>query len=298
MTRASKGQWSGKSRGGALGTWFFVATIRHLGIGAAYTLLAFVVPYFVLFAPQATRVVWRYNRQILRMGVVRSFVLIYKHFYRFGQTMIDRMALKHDIKKPFTFTYDNYDEFLSVLDSGKGAVIISAHVGSWEVGAPFFRHYGKDMNIVMLDAEYQRIKDVVEKDAVQRDFKIIPLGDDGIESVMRIKAALDRKEYVCLQGDRYMAGSDYITAPFMGGEANFPRGVFHLAARLRVPVVFYFAMHEANRHYVFNFEIAKTDSKTTAQDLLAQYTQCLERVVTKYPQQWFNFYDFWTKYKA
>ena len=42
--------------------------------------------------------------------------------------------------------------------------MIGAHVGNWEIGAPFFDEYGKKINIVMFDAEHKRIKEILEKE--------------------------------------------------------------------------------------------------------------------------------------
>lgn len=293
-------EWSGKSRGGSVGTWFFVVTLKHFGVRAAYILLAFVVPYFVPFAPKATRAIWHYNRYILNYGRLKAVRKLFKHYYCFGQAIIDKIALKHGISKCYTFDYGNYQEFLNLLDSGTGVIIMSAHVGSWEVGAPYFNKYGKDINIVMLDGEYEQIKNVIENGAQQRDFKVIPLGNDGIESIMRIKLALDHHEYVCFQGDRFMDSKNTNEILFLGHQAYFPHGVFQLAARLNVPVVFYFAMREPNYHYKFKFFIAHESInnriKDRVDDITNQYITHLEQIVKEYPQQWFNFYEFWNEY--
>ncbi|MCQ2202897.1 MAG: acyltransferase [Bacteroidales bacterium] len=291
-------KWSGKSRGGAFGTWFFVVTLKYLGVGAAYVLLAFVAPYFVLFAPKGRRAIMKYNREILGYGRWKSLWKVFVHFYVFGQTIIDKIALKHGIEKPYTFDYINYEEFLKVLDSGTGVIIIGAHVGSWEVGAPYFNKYGKDMNIVMLDGEYEQIKRVIEDGAEKQPFKIIPLGTDGLDSILKIKAALDRKEYVCFQGDRYMDEENSIEREFMGKKARFPKGLFQVAAKLGVPVVYYYAMRENGKRYSFSFEIANTESKNSKErfgKIVDQYIETLEKTVKRHPQQWFNFYDFWSE---
>lgn len=291
-----KSQWNGKSRGGALGNWFFVVTLKYLGVRSAYALLLLVVPYFVFFAPKATRAIIRYNRSILCYGRIKSFFKTFQHFFIFGQTIIDKIALKHGIESPYSFDYQNYDEFLRVLDSGTGAIIIGAHVGSWEVGAPYFHHYGKDMNIVMLDAEYEAIKHVIEDGADNSHFKVIPLGDDGLDAILKIKAALDNKEYVCFQGDRFMDEANSMERTFMGHTARFPKGLFQIAAKLGVPVVFYYAMRQPHRHYTFSFQIADisaSNSKQRFDSIVDQYIISLQDVVRRYPQQWFNFYDFW-----
>jgi predicted LPLAT superfamily acyltransferase len=281
-------KWNGKSRGGSLGNWFFVVTLKYLGVRAAYTLLAFVAPYFVVFAPKARKAIWFYNREILGYSRFKSLVKLFVHFYTFGQAIIDKIALKYGISDYYSFDYGNYSEFLNVLDTGTGCIIIGAHVGSWEVGTPYFREYGKNINIVMLDAEYNKIKNIIENGAEQRDHKIIPLGNDGLESILKIKKALDNKEYVCLQGDRYMDDSNSEEVLFMGRRARFPRGLFVMCQKLKVPVVFYYAMRERRGHYKFVFELADP-----ANDIRSEYIGSLERIVRKYPQQWFNFYEFW-----
>jgi len=271
-------------------------TLKHLGVRAAYILLLLVVPYFVLFAPKATKSIMSYNRNILGYSCLKSFLKVFKHFFVFGQTIIDKIALKHGIERAYSFDYQNYDEFLRILDSGTGVIIIGAHVGAWEVGAPYFNKYGKDMNIVMLDAEYKSIKNVIEEGAEKSPFKVIPLGDDGLDAILKIKSALDRKEYVCFQGDRFMDEANSMTCTFMDHPACFPKGLFQIAAKLGVPVVFYYAMREPKCHYTFSFQIADTsasNSKERFNRLVEQYIDSLQTIVRKYPQQWFNFYDFW-----
>ena len=78
---------------------------------------------------------------------------------------------------------------------------------------------------------------------------MIAVNEGGIESILRIKEVLDRKEYVCFQGDRFVEGSPTVTLPFMGHEAPFPAGPFAVAGKFRVPVVFYYAMRERGRRY-------------------------------------------------
>ena len=54
--------------------------------------------------------------------------------------------------------------FLDVLNGNTGVIMIGAHVGNWEIGAPFFDEYGKKINIVMFDAEHKRIKEIFGKE--------------------------------------------------------------------------------------------------------------------------------------
>ena len=79
----------------------------------------------------------------------------------------------------------------------------------------------------------------------------------------------------------------------LGAPALLPNGPFKIAAKCRVPVVFYYAMREKGRTYRFIFEEPKCEERISAEELASQYAASLERIVEKYPRQWFNFYDFW-----
>ncbi len=287
---SSKSQWSGKSRGGALGHWFFLMVIRWIGLGAAYTCLAFVAIYFIPFAPKATAAVWHYNRRFLGYGRLKSAVKVYVHYYIFGQTLIDKMAILGGLSDRFEFCFENYEPFLEQLRQG-ATTVIGAHMGCWQIGSIFFGEYAKKLNIVMYDVEYQKIKDVVSQGEIE--YKIIPVNEGDIESILTMKHAVDRGDYLCFQGDRYVTGAATQMVNFMGGRALFPLGPTMLASKFRVPVIFYFAMRERGRKYRFIFHVLP--SGLTQSQIMEHYLTALEGNVRRYPQQWFNFFEVWQR---
>lgn len=210
--------------------------------------------------------------------------------------MIDKVAIGNGMADKYHFEFENYQAFLNVLNGNTGVIMIGAHVGNWEIGAPFFDEYGKKINIVMFDAEHERIKEILEKNASTRDYKIIPVNEDNLTHVFRITEALERKEYVCFQGDRYLNKEKLLSSPFMGKEAEFPMGPFLLASKMRVPVVFYFAMREAKK-LSFPFLYCRgggTYQREAGRTSIigAIYTNA-GKIVRQYPEQWFNYYPFW-----
>jgi len=66
-------------------------------------------------------------------------------------------------------------------------------VGSHRTGAWFFGDCARRMHLVMYDAEYRRIKNVMDKHCKQEGYKVIPVNEGGIESILRIKEVLDRR---------------------------------------------------------------------------------------------------------
>jgi predicted LPLAT superfamily acyltransferase len=306
--------WHGKSRGGATGYRIFIFFIRYFGLRFAYFILAFTVIYFIPFAPSATRSLWFYYRRILRRSILVTPLLIYKHYFVFGQTIIDKIAVKtifaaangvndsdsggeHRTCGRFKFDIPQYKEFIDLVDKGTGFITIGAHVGCWELVSCFFNGYEDKINIVMLDAEYQKIKDVFS--GRKRPYKIIPVvgndatPDDFLQTILEIRSALERNEMVSFQGDRFVSGTPTFTASFLGASAHFPAGAFILASKMRVPVVFLFVVRQRKFTYRIEFAFVDTANRNTDKSLEEAYVSTLENIVRRYPAQWFNFYRFW-----
>jgi len=154
------------------------------------------------------------------------------------------------------------------------------------------------MHIAMLDAEYQKIKEILEKRGVGKNYNVLSLNeDDGLKNIFQVKDILDKHEYVCFQGDRFLGNMPTVRTLFMNKQARFPIGPFLLASRLQVPIVFYFSMREKGMRYKFYFHITSPVSKKTEIkpeiQILQQYIHVLENILKKYPEQWFNYYQFW-----
>lgn len=292
-------EWKGKTRGGVFGYLFFIFLIKKIGITAAYIFLSTIVLYFIPFAPKATGSIWYYSRKVLNKSIFSSIGMLFCSYYRFGQTLIDKIAIGNGMKDKYTFRFEGYESFLDILNADTGAIIIGAHTGNWEMGTPFFDEYGKKINILLYDAEYKRIKELLQKNSVPAGFKVIPVNDIDLNHVFAIKEALDNKEYICFQGDRYINEERRLKGIFMGKETSFPSGPFLLAAKMKVPVVFYFAMREPKKSYRFHFIVAapvsKNEKAKPEQQLLDQYVPALENILKKYPEQWFNYYNFWNE---
>jgi len=148
----------------------------------------------------------------------------------------------------------------------------------------------------MYDNEHADIKEVLEENrSADASFRIIPVNKDPLAHVFMISEALDEGELVCFLGDRYVNEDKLLTSELMGHKADFPFGPFHLAARLKVPVFFYFAVREKDMTYRFSFVNAeKPVSRKGGEDIiLDQFIKSLENEMKQHPEQWYNYYDFW-----
>ena len=289
-------QWEGKSYGTPLGYKIFIFFFKYLGLRFAYLNLTYVVLFFVIKCRKERNAIWLYYRQILKYGVLKSSLKIYSHFFVFAQTIVDKVAIRYGFSHKFKYTFENADEAIALMSRPQGAIFLGAHIGSWEVGSHIFSKYDKTMNILMVDAEYQRIKNVIEKSGEDPGYKIIPINEDSIEAILRVKKALADGEILGIQGDRYIDEKRKKEVEFLGRKADFPEGPFLMASKLRTPVVIYFAMRE-KMSYNFIFKYVDNKEGLSAKDyqekIFNEYLKLLEETVKRYPQQWFNFYSFW-----
>lgn len=287
--------WQGRTRGGVLGYKIFVFLLKSLGLKFAYFVLRFVAFYFLLFSTK--KYIFFYFNSIHNYSFWKSVIAIYRNYYVFGQTLLDKTALLAGFDAKFTFDFDG-EEFLKEMKSG--GIIISAHTGNWEIAGQLLKRLNTRINLLMFDAEEQRIKQYLESVLVHKNINIIVIRDD-LSHIYEIKNALDRNELIAMHGDRFVEKSKTIDCNFMGREAPFPYGPFYLASRFMVPVSFTYAMKETSTHYhfyatpIYSFlnSGTKQEKEQEIRAMCNEYSKETEKIVKKYPLQWFNYYDFW-----
>jgi predicted LPLAT superfamily acyltransferase len=289
--------WEGKTRGGVLGYKIFVWTLRYLGLSFAYFLLRFVVTYFVFSSGKAFSAIYSFFHDTMKYGVVKSFLCIFRNYFIFGQILLDKIAMLAGFQHRFTFDFDG-EEHLRQMHNG--GLLISGHVGNWEIAGQLLNRLEKRINIILFDAEHQRIKGYLSDVLTNRNVNFIVIRD-GFSHLAEIRDALANKEIVAMHGDRYLDGNKTVTLDFLGKPAAFPVGPVNMAARFGVPVSFVFALKETRRHYHFFatplLRVATSGNLRKRDEALLPairtYVLKFEEIVLRYPTQWFNYYDFW-----
>ena len=286
-------RWEGKSKGTVLGYKIFIWLLRTFGVRAAYALLYFVALYYCFFSIKSTKAVFYYLRHRQKFSFWKSIICVYKNYLVFGKTIIDKVAISSGMRDAFTYEFDGIENIKKLLQEKKGGVLLSAHVGNFEIAEVFFREIDNlsQINLVATDSEREDIKVYLESVGSVSKNKFITIKED-LSHIFEINNALSNGELVCLTGDRYYQGSKYLTEALLGQPAHFPAGPFKLASRLRSPVLFVYVMKETNKHYHLYARTATVKNRD-AQGLLQKYVQSVEAMLQKYPLQWFNYFDFW-----
>jgi predicted LPLAT superfamily acyltransferase len=288
--------WQGKSRGTHWGYKVFVYVLKIGGLRPAYGLLCLVTCYYFLFSRGASRVIFDYFHQRIEYGRWTSFFKIYTNFFLFGQTLIDKVAVFSGASPALSFEFDGEKHLHDMVGAQKGGLLLSAHIGNWEIAGHLLKRLGTRIHIVMFDGEQQRIKEVLKKAGAESSADIIVIKND-LSHIYRISDALKHNDLVCIHADRYLAGNKTLSARLLGKPARFPAGPFLLARKFHVPVSYVFAMKERATHYHFFASEPKNydhwEPEAGLQQMVDEFAQEMEEKLRRYPAQWFNYYDFW-----
>jgi predicted LPLAT superfamily acyltransferase len=273
-----------------------VWVLKSFGVLPAYFLLRFVVLYYFFFSGKASRQIYHLYRRKLGYGRLASLSRIYRNYFFLGQSLIDKVVMMAGIKNNFSFDFDGEENLRKIATLKKGGILLSAHIGNWDIAGHLFTRLETPINIVLYDGEHEKIKQYLDGVTGKRKVNIIVIKKD-LSHIYAISNAFANNELVCMHADRFMEGNKTMAACFLGEQARFPAGPFLLAAKFKVPVSFVFAVKESKLHYhFFSSEIKEytnPDKQVVMQEMLNDYVKDMEQKLRQYPEQWFNYHDFW-----
>ncbi|MEP6748891.1 MAG: lipid A biosynthesis acyltransferase [Bacteroidota bacterium] len=288
--------WQGKSKGIPLGYRIFVSILKDFGVLPAYLLLRLVALYYFFFSYKASKLIFHYFHKKLHYNRWHSLGLLYKNYYRLGQTIIDKVVIMSGIDNKFTYNFDGEENLRKITALKKGGLLLSAHLGNWEIAGHLLKRLETKINVVMYDGEHQQIKKYMEGVTGKRNMNVIVIKED-LSHIYAISEALKNNELVCIHADRFVEGNKTMVSDFLGAPAKFPAGPFVLAATFKVPLSFVFAFKETSTHYhLYASDIKLYDEVSKDKmmhQILREFAAEMEKKAKLYPEQWFNYYNFW-----
>lgn len=292
MESDGKRLWQGRTDGSPLMLRMLVRLLRHVGVRAVYPVAACFVPFYMIFNRSAYRASYGLFRSRLGMGAWKSFRMCCLNHYRFAQVIVDRFAMYAG--RRFDVEMDGYEEFVRLNEADGGFMMLNSHVGSFELAGYTLRSDRKRINALVFGGENESVMDGREGMFSRTNVRMITITSD-MSYLFVLSGALAGGEIVTMSADRCSPGSRTIRCSFLDGEAAFPQGPFALAVSRDVPVLAVFVIKVSAKAYrVFVRRIRPDGSCRDRQRGLAEaFVAELEGIVRRYPEQWFNFYDFW-----
>ncbi len=290
-------QWKGKTGGGSFGQWFLFTVLGKIKVSVLYPVLYIVIPFYLLFGRKGYNSVMAFFQKHIGLSKWQAFKATYKNYITFGKVVLDKFALLAGNAKQFSITVENIDTFTEATCKPEGAFVISAHVGNFELAAHCLHQDKKQFYSLIYNGESQAILERREKTLSKFNMNHISVTND-MSHLFAIKNAIETGDMVIIHGDRLFGSPKYFLADFLGKPAKFPIGAFRIAAQLEAPIYVVFIMKDKGlsyQGYVHKLEYPTEEysSIKKAEYMGKQFVASLEDLLKKYPEQWFNYYDFW-----
>lgn len=288
--------WSGKTGGTQWMQRSLLWVYRLVGLRVMYAVMALIVPFYMLFAHEGYISTYRFFRSRMHYGIGKAFVYVYRNHFVFGQVILDRFAAYAGRK--FQLRMDGDDLFLEKAGGKDGFIMLSSHVGNYELAGYTLVSDRKPIKALVYGGETAAVMENRMRVLGYNNISLIPISDD-LSHIFEMNNALANGEILSMSGDRVMGGKTF-ECDFMGGKAKFPAGPFVMAVERNVKMLAVFVMKESvNSYHVVIRELSSTIAygkiahKEEMRLLAQSFADELSSIVNEYPSQWFNYYNFW-----
>jgi predicted LPLAT superfamily acyltransferase len=303
--------WRIAERGSQLGMALLALSCKLFGRRFTALWLHPVVAYFLLTGRAAREASADYFR---RLGAAApqgetprpGWLSAYRHMLAFAQSGFDKLAAWSGRVDAADVTFDDRSAFEALVASGKGALVIGAHLGNLEMTRALATHGAHAKVTAVVYTEHARRFNSVLASA-NSDFArhLLEVGDFGPETAVLMQQRVDAGELLVIVGDRVPAHEAGRTtdAQFLGASAPFAQGPYVLAHALGCPVYLFFCLKERDGYHLYfepfaeRIELPRRERAQHLATWAQRYAARLEHYCRKAPYQWFNFFDFWASPK-
>tara|TARA_B100000029_G_scaffold379756_1_gene374638 strand:+ start:1069 stop:1902 length:834 start_codon:yes stop_codon:yes gene_type:complete len=224
------------------------------------------------------------------LSTEKQLKILKNTYIHFGMVLTDFLRTKRLNKNNINQIVKIDTDTWKLLKDNNGAIIMTGHLGNWEYFLPTFGLNGLKFSIVAqkiknsyLNTFFTKIRQV---DNVEVIFK-----DAGSRKMMKI---LKEKKYLGLASDQN-AGKKGEKVKLLNIEASIPKGaaIFHL--KTKTPIIVGYCIMNQKYNYNFNAEMIDCSKINREKDdaiytINRNFTKNLERMIKKYPEQYFWFH--------
>lgn len=267
-----------------------ISLARIFPLCLLYGLMATSIPFYVMLDGRGRRASYSFFRKRMGYGCIRSSLHVFCNMYNMGKVVIDRFAAYAG--KQFRILGQDQYLYDSLVPDGT-YMLMASHMGNYEISGYMIRS-PRPVKTLVFAGEQQQVMEQRSRLFTDCNVQMVPVKED-MSHLFVLNDALQKGEIVSMTADRSFGSSKSLRSSFFGQEASFPAGPFTLAVRRNATVFAVFIMKEGIRTFRAVVEKLQAEGEGAArlQSLADAYASVLERVARQYPDQWFNFYDFW-----
>lgn len=256
----------------------------------AYALAIVVSRVALVTAATARRRLASNLRQVLPQESPRRIrKLVRLNFRHHAKAYADLMQLPRmpvDVMRPL-LQVDGLENLERARAVGRGVMVVSVHMGSWEIAAAI---WSSTMAPVSLFAELIEPRPMFEwyrRTRARLSITVLPLTRPGLHAVVE---ALKRNEMVITAIDRDIVGTG-VEVPFFGRPARIPGGPAAIALRLGTPILPVYVYRRADDTYLAVglppvIAAPSGDRDRDVRQVTLRCLQVLEEGIRAHPEQW------------
>jgi len=296
-------------RGAAWGVALIFSLYRLVGRRVSWYALQPALLYFFLTGGEQRRAIRGYWRRLFAAtgeSRVPSKGLLWRHYQSFGQMALDKVAAWLGNIQLNDLVSDNMAELDHIAGSDTGVVVLTSHLGNVEVLRALAGKRGTNTITVFAHTRNaMRFNRLLAKHNPASVVDVMEVEDIGPATLIELRTRLARGDWIVIAGDRIpVSGARRIVkVPFLGTPAPFSVGPVIIASLLKCPVYSLNCVREEQRFRIFFEKLAdkvilpRQDREAAAAGYIQKYAVQLEEICKKYPDQWYNFFDFWSEPK-
>ena len=306
MTQTSSHWAAMEERGIVWGMRFLLRVYLLFGRTFLQIFLYPVVVYYWLVNREARQASRDYLKRVAKfapaLGLHGSLWHSYRHFISFANALVDKLAAWSGAIKPGDAEFYGKEHLLTLIQSGRGALLLGSHLGNLEV-CRIMAFYEKNVriNVLVHTKHAEKFNRVLQQTSDASQLNLIQVTEITAATAHLLSDKIEAGELVIMTADRTPVDSQRRVnkVTFLGDEACFPQGPFILAGLLQCPVFTLFCLKQGAKFAIyFDFlspapEFTRATRDRVLQNEIQRYAGKLEAFCLKAPLQWFNFYNFW-----
>lgn len=280
---------------------------RELQDWAVINLPFFIEPFqmaawaliFFLVARRERRAVIQ-NLRMIHPGRSRIAIWFraYRVFWNFSWTTTDTVRFKLT-RKMMDWDFDGVEHHYQLMATKAGAIILTAHMGNYDLGASLFSEKGgRTITVIRAPESDPDTQRYVEHRADATGGFRVGYSQSGSMLGIDLIHAIQNREIVAIQGDRMVPGISSIESSLFSHRTLLPSGPFALAMATGTPIFPLFVVRLGRRRYrlvhrpPFFCKRTGPDRARDFREATSQWTSVLEETVEAYSYQWYVFEPF------
>ena len=269
--------------------------VHRLPLQLAYKIAVFISDLQYYFSPRDRKAVT--NNLIVILSTNDDVSSRVKEVFRnFGRYLLEFFRMAKFLNKDYikkNVKIENLHYLDDILKKGKGGIILTAHIGNWELGGVIMSMLGYPIVAVALPHKERPVNDLFNSQREARGVAVVQTNG----AIKKCIEALRQNKMVGLLADRDFGLTGEVM-DFLGKKALIPKGPASFSEKTGAPILPTFLIREKEDLFTLTIEepIYPPKEGTEREILLAimkKYTSIIESKIREYPTQWLMFRKFW-----